>query len=114
MTNLPQDNQTLTNDPQVEPSRTNASDQDVATAVDSEQFPVYVSHVQAAQVMLLEREGVIDSAASNAMLRIIDTVHLSTRPSEEPVWKVVASIEDRVDAALPGEIAGAASLSTLR
>ncbi len=70
--------------------------------------------IQATHVMLLQREGVIDEAASTAILRAIDTVQLGYTRSGVPAAAVVATLDDRVDAAIPGEIAGAASLGRSR
>ena len=70
--------------------------------------------VQAAHVLLLQREGVFDEAASFAILRAIDTVQMGYIPAGESVGAVVATLDDRVDATIPGEIAGAAALGRTR
>lgn len=74
----------------------------------------YATAVQAAHVLLLQQEGVIDEAATNAILRAIDTAHLGYQRSGESISIVVATLDDRVDAGIPGEISGAAALGRTR
>ncbi|MCV0404543.1 MAG: hypothetical protein K5924_12685 [Chloroflexi bacterium] len=70
--------------------------------------------VQTVQVLLLRREGVVDEAASDAILRAIDGVQLGHKPVAGSVSQLVATLDDRVNAAIPGEIAGASALGRTR
>lgn len=74
----------------------------------------FVASVQAAHVLLLQREGVFDEAAANAMLRAIDTVQSGAVSSDTSVSGMVATLDDRVNAAIPGDISGAAALGRTR
>ena len=82
------------------------------TAVDD--IADYVYAVQAAHVLLLQREGVIAPAAGSAILRAIDAVQLGYTRSGEAVNAVIATLDDRVDATIPAEIAGAVALGRTR
>lgn len=114
MTNLQHGNTPLNNDTEVENVRTNASGPQAGTDSDKSVWIDHVAMIQAAHIVLLERENVIDQAAANAMLRAVDAVHVSNPPEKGSIWQTVAGIEDRVDAALPVDIAGAASLGRTR
>lgn len=114
MTNFQQHNPTERIDSEEEIARTNASRHRNDIASRNPTFTNHICMVQTAQIALLERENVIDNAAADAILRAIDTVHLATQPVEKQVWTTVSSLEDRIDAALPGGIAGAASLGRTR
>ena len=70
--------------------------------------------VQTTQILLLQREGVVDEAASAAILRAIDSVQLGEKPGVHSVSQLVAAMDDRVNAAIPGEIAGASALGRTR
>lgn len=74
----------------------------------------HVASVQAAHALLLQREGVIDEAAGNAILRAIDSVYAGTSTAGSSIAAVVAALDDRVNAAIPGDIAGAAALGRTR
>lgn len=107
-------NSTPTNDIEAGASQAKIWRGHLNTHADRTSFSGHVAAVQAAHILLLEREGVIDQSATGAMLRAVDTVHLGGAPAEESVWAFVAHLEDRVDAALPTEISGAASLGRTR
>ncbi len=85
-----------------------------AELTDTDTLAAFVASVQAAHVLLLQREGVFDEAAGNAMLRAIDAVQSAPLPAETSVSGVVAMLDDRVNAAIPGDIAGAAALGRTR
>lgn len=95
-------------------SRTNASEQYDSSASNQVSFADHYSMIQAAQIELLQRENVIDEAATDAILRAIDSVQLGQQPSDASVWLTASTLEDRVDAALPTDISGAASLGRTR
>lgn len=114
MTNFPHDNQVDSNDTEVKTLRTNAAESGIARDAGKHETSHQIAMIQAAQIILLEHENVIDEAASAAMLRAIDTVHLAFQSSDAAVWTVVSDLEDRVNAALPTGIAGAASLGRTR
>lgn len=74
-----------------------------------------VSLVQAAHIMLLQREHVIDGSAADAMFRAVDVAQGGLGElAAAGVWETVATLEDRVDHGLPGEISGGASLGRSR
>ena len=59
-------------------------------------FANRISMVQAAQIVLLQRQNVVDDAAANAMLRAVDSVQLGYREPETAVWAVTEALEDRL------------------
>lgn len=79
-----------------------------------QRFGANVSLVQAVQTSALQRDGVIDESAANVILRAIDSVSLGNVGASSSVWEMVANLDDRVEAAIPGEIAGAAALGRTR
>lgn len=64
--------------------------------------------VQAAHILDLQRQGVIDITAGAAILRAIDTSRLGDAVQN---W---SNLEDRVEGQVPAEIAGAAALGRTR
>lgn len=91
-------------------ARTNARDESQRSTA----FFNSVSMIQAAQIVALQRENVIDEAAANAILRAIDTVGMGFTAENTGAWSTVAALDDRIDAALPGDIAGASALGRTR
>lgn len=77
-------------------------------------FYAHVSRVQTAQILMLQQENVIDEAAGGVILRAIDAARLGQQALTESVWGVVSAAEDRIDASLPADISGAASLGRTR
>lgn len=70
--------------------------------------------VQAAHTLLLQGEGVIDDTATTAILRAIDTSRTYQIPASARPWSCESILEQRIEAALPSEIAGAAALGRTR
>lgn len=95
-------------------ARTNALDQLKSERPDEQGIAAMISMVQAAQITMLQRQNVIDDAAARAMHRAVDSVQMGTRESKLTVWAMTEALDDRVDAAIPSEIAGAGSLGRTR
>ena len=70
--------------------------------------------VNAAHVQHLSAGDVIDANVSSAIFRALDAVYRASPPSSLPASGIVREIEERVDALIPGEIAGAATLGATR
>lgn len=70
--------------------------------------------VNAAHVRHLAAGEVVDANVSAAIFRALDSVYRATAPGEPGVSAIVRDIEERVDAMIPGEIAGAATLGATR
>ena len=70
--------------------------------------------VNAAHVQHLSSGEVIDANVSTAIFRALDSVYRASAPAETAGSGVVRDIEERVDALIPGEIAGAATLGASR
>ncbi len=102
------------NVPENETERTNAEESQYEGDSDQHSFARKISMIQVAQIELLQRQSVIDDAASNAMLRAVDSVLMGYREPDSTVWAITETLDDRVDAAVPGEIAGAGSLGRTR
>lgn len=100
--------------PEDRKTRTNASEVTSNEQPDSHSFARNISMIQAAQIVMLQRQSVVDDAAANAMLRAVDSVQLGYREPDTTVWAAAESLDDRVDAAVPSEIAGAGSLGRTR
>lgn len=77
-------------------------------------FVANVPLIQAAHVLLLERDNVMDENAANAILRAIDSASMAVDLPAELVWTTASAVERSVDAALPADISGAASLGRTR
>ncbi len=77
-------------------------------------FANSVSMVQAAHVVALQHQGVVDETAAAAILRAIDSVSLGSQGNQTGVWQIVANVDDKVEAATPSEIAGASALGRTR
>lgn len=97
-----------------ESMRTNAGDLAEDQGRYESDLVTHFSSIQAVQIALLQREQVIDESAANVILRIIDSVHMGYRHTDQRVWAAAAMIEERIEAALPPEISGAASLGRTR
>lgn len=95
-------------------ARTNAREEDVGIQVNQPGIHSRISSIQAAQIVMLQRQNVIDDAAAAAMLRTVDTVQMGYRGSDTSIWAVAEALDERVDAAIPHEIAGAGSLGRTR
>lgn len=74
----------------------------------------FLAAVQATQIVLLRRDGVIDDAAANAILRAIDVGRMGSQTLGGSVWQQIAEREDRLENNLPAEIAGASALGRTR
>lgn len=85
-----------------------------AGKTNEERFAINASLVQAAQIVSLQRDGVIAEDAASAILRAIDAVSMSYQLQNPGVWSVMSGLDDRVDAALPPAIAGASALGRTR
>jgi argininosuccinate lyase len=70
--------------------------------------------VNVAHLQELGRAGVIDEGALAAMYRAIDSVYISHVGTGFSANESVREIDERVDALLPGEISGAATLGSTR
>lgn len=70
--------------------------------------------VNAAHVRGLMQDEVIDDGVSSAINRALDSVYRAAVASEGSVHQSVREIDERVDALLPGEIGGAATLGATR
>lgn len=114
MANFSHENSHPVSESEAEMQRTNAPEATVYGGQKLANFRVQVSLIQTAHIVLLERENVIDEAAAGAILRAIDSARMNTGSTNPSVWEAVASLEDRVNASLPGEISGAASLGRTR
>lgn len=95
-------------------TRTNATGEPVVDLVNQHTIPAKITMIQAAQITMLHRQNVIDDAAARAMLRVVDTVQLGYRDESASVWAVAEALDERVDSAIPTEIAGAGSLGRTR
>ena len=95
-------------------ARTNATVEASLPTPDAHSIASQISRIQAAQIVMLQRQRVVDDAAASAMLRAVDSVQLGYRDQESAVWAMAEALDDRVNAAIPGEIAGAGSLGRTR
>lgn len=114
MANFPHENPQPNTESEAQFPRTNAHGSEGLHAKHNGQFCIDISLIQTAHIALLERENVIDERAANAIMRAIDTARFSVGAGSDTAWEIVSAIEDRVDASLPGEISGAASLGRTR
>lgn len=74
----------------------------------------HVVLVNAAHVQHLAGGEVIDANVSSTIFRALDSVYRASAQADLPGSGVVREIEERVDALIPGEIAGAATLGATR
>lgn len=95
-------------------SRTNANAPKVSESQQTNPVAMQIGMIQATQITLLQRQSVIDDAAASAILRAVDAIQIGYRESETSIWTVTETLDDRVNAAIPGEIAGAGSLGRTR
>lgn len=70
--------------------------------------------VNAAHVRHLAVGESIDANVSTAIFRALDSVYRAAAPEGNKASEVVRDVEERVDAMIPGEIAGAATLGATR
>jgi argininosuccinate lyase len=70
--------------------------------------------VVGAHTQQLVEGGVIDANVSAAVRRALDAVYLATLDTSGSVHDAVREVEERVDAMLPGEVSGAATLGATR
>lgn len=70
--------------------------------------------VNAAHVRHLAASDVIDANVSAAVYRALDSVYGAKSDGSRAVSEVIRDVEERVDAMIPGEIAGAATLGATR
>lgn len=94
--------------------RTNAGDTAPLAEKIARNFQSDIRLVQTTQILLLQRENVIDDAAATAILRAIDTASYAEQGQSGSIWQDIATLEERVEHALPRDIAGAASLGRTR
>ena len=104
MTEAPHTDGVAQNDVKANAPQDDASDRTSQRVLD------FLPIVQAAQILILQRDGVIDPTAANAILRAIDTSRFHAIAAETPVWQAVQRRESAIEESLPSEIAGAAAL----